>query len=930
MKNIITLSKIGGFGMLFLFLFQTLEAQQIKATSSKEMQEAVKRHQEMFEVTPYRDYPARNIGPTNMSGRVVDIEVSSDFKTYYIAAASGGVWKTTDNGQSFNPIFDHLGALGIGDMAIAPSDDNIIWVGTGENNSSRSTYAGAGVYKSTDAGSSWEYIGLPFSQHIGQIQIHPTNPDIVWVGSMGALYSSNEERGLYRTTDGGKTWKRTLYIDDNTGVIDIKVHPSNPDILLAATWERFRQAHDFIGNGKGSSIWRSEDGGETWSKSIGGFPQGEFVGRIGFDFSQSQPGIVYALLDNQAHDDTATPRQTERTSGNNELILSNFQNMSVQDVINLEDEKLERVLRSNRFASKYDAKTVKRLLQRGQITPVQIANYNGKETDANAALFSSSIKGAEVYRSEDAGKNWKKVNESDLSRVYNTYGYYFGEIRVSSGDENEVFILGVPLLVSRDGGKTFARTDTVGNVHSDHQALWINPNDSKHMVLGNDGGLYLSYGGGERWDHLNTELTISQFYSIMVDEKTPYNVYGGMQDNGVWYGKSTGKPSDVWTSLMGGDGMVVAVDTRTNEIVYTGFQFGNYFRINTETGERKRVTPSHDIGNDPNRWNWRTPAILSKHNQDIFYMGSQYVYRSLDRGDTWQTISPDLTKNKKSGNVPFASLTVIEESPLEFGVLYAGSDDGNIWITRDHGKNWVDISKGLPQDRWISSITPSQHLEGLVYATLTGYRYDEFTPFVYKSTDYGKTWVSIAQGLPKEATNVIKEDHHHENILYVGTDHGLYLSLDGGKNYDLFQGNIPNVAIYDLAIQKKENDLVIGTHGRSAYIVDLNPLYQWLESGEQEMMVLMASEIRYNPRMAIWMDGIVNKPKQNILFYSQEAGDVAITIMDAKDEKIHNWIHAAQKGFNQASWEYGNIGRGKFKLLLQKGSKSSEFNFEVK
>ena len=275
-------------------------------------------------------------------------------------------------------------------------------------------------------------------------------------------------------------------------------------------------------------------------------------------------------------------------------------------------------------------------------------------------------------------------------------------------------------------------------------------------------------------------------------------------------------------------------------------------------------------------------------------------------------------------------MTVIEESPLEFGVLYAGSDDGNIWITRDHGKNWVDISKGLPQDRWISSITPSQHLEGLVYATLTGYRYDEFTPFVYKSTDYGKTWVSIAQGLPKEATNVIKEDHHHENILYVGTDHGLYLSLDGGKNYDLFQGNIPNVAIYDLAIQKKENDLVIGTHGRSAYIVDLNPLYQWLESGEQEMMVLMASEIRYNPRMAIWMDGIVNKPKQNILFYSQEAGDVAITIMDAKDEKIHNWIHAAQKGFNQASWEYGNIGRGKFKLLLQKGSKSSEFNFEVK
>ncbi|MGY6744417.1 MAG: VPS10 domain-containing protein [Cecembia sp.] len=930
MKNIITLSKFGGLGLLLILLVHSLEAQQIRPTSAKDMQEAVKKHQEMLEASPFRDYPARNIGPTNMSGRVVDIEVSRDFKTFYIAAASGGVWKTTDNGQSFQPIFDHLGALGIGDMAIAPSDDNIIWVGTGENNSSRSTYAGAGVYKSIDAGSTWEFVGLPFSQHIGQIQIHPTNPDIVWVGAMGALYSRNEERGLYKTTDGGKTWKRTLYVDDNTGVIDIKIHPENPDILLAATWERVRQAHDFTGNGKGSSIWRSEDGGETWVKAVTGFPHDEFVGRIGFDFSQSQPNVVYALLDNQAADEPRTPRQTSRSPAEEGLNLKSFQNMTAEDVINLEDEKLERFLRSNRFASKYDSQTVKRLIRLGRITPPQIAKYYGKSTDANAALFSASIKGAEVYRSDDAGKSWQKVNESDLSRVYNTYGYYFGEIRVSSGNENEVFILGVPLLVSRDGGKTFARTDTVGNVHSDHQALWINPKDPRHLLLGTDGGLYKTYGGGERWEHLNTELTISQFYSIMVDEKTPYNVYGGMQDNGVWYGKSTGKPSDVWTSLMGGDGMVVAVDTRTNDIVYTGFQFGNYFRINTSNGERKMISPSHDIGNEPNRWNWRTPAILSKHNQDIFYMGSQYVYRSLDRGDTWETISPDLTKNKKSGNVPFASLTVIEESPLEFGVLYAGSDDGNLWVSRDHGRNWTDISKGLPQDRWVSSITPSQHIEGLVYLTLTGYRYDEFTPFVFKSTDYGKTWTSIANGLPREATNVIKEDHRHEKVLYLGTDHGLYFSLDGGKSYQLFQGNFPNVAVYDLAIQKKANDLVIGTHGRSVYIIDLNPLYQWLDNGKPEMEVFQTSEIRFNPRMAAWLEGIVNKPKQQILFFSQNSGEIEIIIMDEKDEKLHSWNHTATHGFNQASWEYGNLGRGKYKVVIKKGDKSSELNFEVK
>lgn len=916
-------------GICLISKINQVSAQQIKATSVKEMQEAVKKHQEMLEKSPYRDYPARNVGPTNMSGRIVDIEVSSDFKTYYIAAASGGVWKTNDNGQSFSPIFDHLGALGIGDMAIAPSNDQILWVGTGENNSSRSTYAGAGVYKSSDAGESWEFMGLPFSQHIGQIQIHPQNPDIVWVGSMGSLYSRNEERGLYKTIDGGKTWKKTLYVDDNTGVIDIKIHPQNPNVILVSTWERFRQAHDFIGNGKGSGIWRSEDGGDTWTKAMEGFPQDEFVGRIGFDFSLSNPNLVYALLDNQKPQESVRS-QGPKPTANEELNLGSFKSMTVQDILNLEDDKLEKVLRTNRFASKYNASSVKRLLKIGRITPSQIANYHGDGQDANASLFNTSIVGAEVYRSTDAGKSWAKVSESNLDRLYNSYGYYFGEIRVNTQNEDEVFILGVPLLVSRDGGKTFARTDTVGDVHSDHQALWINPKDSKHLVLGNDGGLYLSYGGGERWNHLNTELTISQFYSIMVDEKTPYNIYGGMQDNGVWYGKSTGKPSDVWTSLMGGDGMVVAVDTRSNDIVYTGFQFGNYFRINTATGERKMVTPSHDIGRSPNRWNWRTPAILSKHNQDIFYMGSQYVYRSLDRGDTWETISPDLTKNQKSGNVPFATLTVIEESPLEFGTLYAGSDDGNLWITRDHGANWIDISKGLPQNRWVSSVSPSQHKEGLVYVTLNGYRFDEFMPFVFKSSDYGKTWTSIASGLPFEAVNILKEDHKFENILYVGTDHGLYISVDGGKNYDLFQGHLPNVAIYDMAIQKRENDLVIGTHGRSVYVIDLSPIHKLHTSNLNDLQIITASEIRYNPRLSAWLEGIVNKPRQNILFYSPITGELKLEIQNEKGEPIQSWTHPARAGFNQSSWEYGDFGKGKYKVLIYSGNKKGELEFEVK
>ena len=821
-----------------LLSFGSLQAQDIKPTTEKTLQESLEKHKAMLASTPLKDFKARNVGPTNMSGRIVDIEVAANRNTFYVAAASGGIWKTEDNGQSFTPIFDHQGALGIGAMALAPSDNNILWVGTGEDNSSRSTYAGNGIHKSTDGGKTWEHIGLVHSQHIGQIIIHPTNPDIVWVGSMGGLYSKNKERGLYKTTDGGKSWKKTLYIDDNTGIIDIQIHPTNPDVLLAASWERFRQAHDFIGNGKGSAIWRSEDGGDTWRKAVEGFPQDEFVGRIGFDFSLSNPNVVYALLDNQGKSDKPAPeprRRGNQQQEENPLKLEDFKDMTLDQALALEDKRLESMARRSQFSTKYTASEIKRLLKTGKITTAQIANYNGGAVDANAAMFGQPIKGAEVYRSEDAGKSWKLVSESDIRQLYNTYGYYFGEIRVSTSDENEIFVLGVPLLVSRDGGKNFSRTDSIGDPHSDHQAMWIDPKDSKHILLGNDGGLYRSYGGGARWDHMNTQMPISQFYSVMVDQATPYMIYGGMQDNGVWYGKSTNKPEDPWEPLFGGDGMVVAVDTRDNDIVYTGSQFGNYARINKKTGERKRITPGHDIGNAPNRWNWRTPAELSYHNQDIVYMGSQYVYQSLDQGNTWTTISPDLTKNQKSGNVPYATLSVVEESPLEFGTLYAGSDDGNVWITRNNGGNWTSLNAGLPQDRWVSSISPSKYKEGRVYITLNGYRYDEFNTYVYKSEDYGKTWTSIKSNLPEEAANIIIEDPKMPNILYLGTDHGLYVSMDEGNNWNLFQGEIPNVAIYDMVIQERENHLIVGSHGRSVYVVDLKQIH---ELAQPEPMVM--------------------------------------------------------------------------------------------
>lgn len=828
MKKTTTLSILIASGLMALFPRFHVQAQDIKPTSEKALVESMEKHAMMLSSTPLKDFAAKNVGPTNMSGRIIDIEVAQNPNTFYVAAASGGIWKTEDNGQTFAPIFDHQGALGIGDMALSPSNNDIIWVGTGEDNSSRSTYAGAGIYKSTDAGKTWEMMGLPHSQHIGSIQIHPTNPDIVWAGSMGGLYSKNKERGLYKTTDGGKSWKKTLYIDDNTGIIDIKIHPTNPDVLLAASWERFRQAYDFIGNGEGSAIWRSEDSGNTWKKAVDGFPQNEFIGRIGFDFSMSNPDVVYALLDNQGESDRepSAPRRRGPKPTENALKFEDFQSMKMEEALGLEDDRLNTFLRTNRFARKYDASELKRQLKTGKITVSQIANYNGEIEDANAALFNSPVIGAEIYRSANAGKSWEKVSESDISRLYNSYGYYFGEIRVSTEDENEIFVLGVPLLVSRDGGKNFSRTDSVGRPHSDHQSMWINPKDSKHILLGNDGGLYRSYGGGAKWDHLNTVMPISQFYSIMTDDASPYNIYGGMQDNGVWHGKSSDTPDKPWQRLLGGDGMVVAVDTRDNNIVYTGSQFGMYSRINKENGERRLITPSHDIGMAPNRWNWRTPAELSYHNQDIVYMGSQYVYQSLDQGNTWMRISQDLTKNEKSGNVPYATLSVVEESPLEFGTIYAGSDDGNVWITQNNGSTWTSLNEGLPQDRWVSSIAPSSYQEGLVYITLNGYRYDEFTTMVYKSMDYGKTWTSIKGNLPNESNNIIVEDKVNPAILYLGTDHGLYVTMDGGNNWNLYQGEIPNVAIYDMVIQERENDLVVGTHGRSVYIIDLDPIHK--------------------------------------------------------------------------------------------------------
>ena len=534
----------------------------------------------------FRDYPARSIGPAVQGGRVSDLAVNqNNVHEYYVAFASGGIFRTEDNGITFDPVFDGQGALGVGDIALAPSNENILYVGTGEKNSSRSSYAGSGVYKTTDKGKSWQHLGLSEIHHTGRILVHPKDPDIVWVASLGALYSHNPSRGVYKSTDGGISWERTLFVNDSTGVVDLLINPQDPDQLWAVTWARTRKAWNFNGNGSESGIYRSEDGGLTWHRLSGGFPQSETMGRIGIDLCLKQPNVLYALVDNQ--EKSKTPRQGKA----GELQAEDFLSMSETDFLELDSIKLNKYLRDHGFPKKYNSQLVKQELRDGKYPPNALGEYTG---DANKALLNAKIIGAELYRSNDYGDSWSKVNSYNLDGVYNTYGYYFGEVRVALNDPELVYVFGVPLLVTEDGGSTFHRIDTIGNVHVDHQALWINPQNTKHMLLGNDGGLYTSYDSGGHWLHRNN-MAAGQFYTVNVDMDQPYNIYGGLQDNGVMKGSSRSIPhkSKNWEKVMEGDGMFVSADPRNSELVYTGFQFGNYYKINRSTGKQEKITPKN-------------------------------------------------------------------------------------------------------------------------------------------------------------------------------------------------------------------------------------------------------------------------------------------------------------------------------------------------
>jgi photosystem II stability/assembly factor-like uncharacterized protein len=842
-----------------------------------------------------------NIGPTIMSGRISDIDVNPSNPTeFYVSYASGGLWHTKNNGTTFTPIFDKQAVMTIGAFAVH-WESRTIYVGTGEANSSRSSYAGNGIYKSEDNGKSWKHLGLDESHHVGQIWIDALDVNHVVICALGHLYSTNTERGIYTTIDGGNTWKQSLYIDENTGAVDMLQDPLDAKTLYASTWHRERRAWNFIESGKTSSIYKSIDGGFSWfniAKPGSGFPTGDGNGRIGLSVSKKDNvNYLYAIMDNNERRPKTTPKE-QKDKG---LSKTDFKSMTLESFNALKDDELKKYLDDNDFPEKYDVKKVRELVTKENLPVIALAEYL---EDAGSRMEDTEVKGAEVYLSKDEGQTWSKTHEGNLDGLYYTFGYYFGQIIAHPTNPQELYILGVPILKSEDGGKTWKNING-DNQHGDHHCLWINPKMPNHLVNGNDGGINISYDSGTSWIKCNMP-PVGQFYTVNVDNEEVYNVYGGLQDNGVWTAKNTYKYSNGWQDdgsypykfLMGGDGMQVQIDNRDNTTVYTGSQFGNYSRINKKTKESKYITPKHDLGEKPYRWNWQTPILLSPHNQDILYMGCNKVLRSMDKGETFKELSIDLTKGSIEGDVPYGTLTTIDESILKFGLIYTGSDDGLIHVTKDGGNTWVKINDGLPQDLWVTRVQASKHKESRVYASLNGYRFDHFNAYLFVSDDYGATWTDLSKGLPNEPVNVVREDFIDKDLLYIGTDHGLYFSLDKGSSFMSIAQDLPRVAVHDLAIQKKANHLIIGTHGRSLYKLDLNPLKKLKEVKDKDLYLYEISKINYSKNWGRVFNSFseVPEPKSDLTIFTKKEGNATIELQNSEGKVFYSKDLVLKKG----------------------------------
>jgi len=753
------------------FAPQSKRATRIQSTDPQLRLKGFDQHLEMKKTSPYKDLKWQFVGPTNISGRSCDVDVvapKGKNYTMYVATASGGLWKTVNEGTSWEPIFEQAASTAFGDVILAPSNPDIIWIGTGEQNIFRSSQAGCGVYKSTDAGKTWQHMGLADTYTIPRIVIHPENSDVVYVAASGHEWTFNAERGVYKTTDGGNSWQKVLFVSEQTGAIDLVMDPRDSEVLYATTWQRIRYKWNDPRNKPdytGSGVYKSTDGGKTWRQINNGLPEAKYRGRIGIDIARSNPTVLYLLLDN------------------------------------------------------YE---IAREAEEGRL-------------DSYGRPMAAVIKGATIYRTDDGGESWKQVSGlTDTTRRYMerhsaTYGWVFGQIRVDPNDENTIYSMGLGLNQSTDGGKTFA---PLRGMHGDHHGLWIDPDNSNYLVNVNDGGAYASYDKGKTWRSFTDRLPAVQFFNIAYDMDTPFRVYGSIQDHGSYRGVidlSRGRdkvPTQVFEPAPGGEGSSHAIDPTNPAIVYSAGFYGTISRSDVVKRVSKRLLPRTFEDEPRLRGQWVAPFIISPHNPNIIYHGMQYLLRSPDQGNTWEQISPDLTYNTPSemGDISYHTLTSISESPLKYGLIYVGTDDGRVHATRDGGKRWLEIMEGLPYQKWVSRIVASAFDINTVYMTQNGKRDDDFTPYVWKSTNYGKTWVDISKGIPLGPVNVVREDPKDKNILYVGTDCGVYVTTDRGDTWNVLGGNLPMTYVHDLVIHPRDNMVAIGTHGRGVWVLDANPV----------------------------------------------------------------------------------------------------------
>lgn len=695
---------------------------------------------------------ARAIGPAAMSGRVAAIDaVEADPDTIYVGAATGGVWKSVDGGFSFTPIFDDQPVAAVGAVAIFQPSPEIVWVGTGEGNPRNSMSVGNGIYKSVDGGRTWQHLGLEKTERIHRILLHPRDPNVAWVAAMGQAWGQNADRGVFKTTDGGRTWTKVLYVNDRTGAADLVLDPANPNKLFAAMWEYRRWPWFFSSGGPGSGLHVSYDGGVTWKRYTeeDGMPKGH-LGRIGIAIARSNPSIVYTLV----------------------------------------------------------------------------------EAGTSALL-----------RSDDGGRKWTSVNTE-----YNVANrpFYYADIRVDPADPNRVYNIASLISLSTDGGRSFKTLVPFAKVHPDYHALWINPNDPTQMYAGNDGGVAESKDRGNSWRFVST-LPLAQYYHVAVDDEVPYNIYGGMQDNGSWKGPNTtwetaGIRNWDWQEVGFGDGFGTVPIPNDSMTGYAMSQEGYVVRWNLRTGERKDIRPPHPDGGAL-RFNWNAAIAVDPFDPNAVYYGSQFIHKSVNRGDSWTTISPDLTTNRaewqnqgKSGGLTldvtgaenFTTIIAIAPSPVERGVIWAGSDDGRVHVTRDGGANWTSVEanlKGVPANTWVAEIKASRHGGGTAFIVLDDHRRSNWTPYVYRTTDYGKTWTSLATKDVQGYALAIEQDPVDPDLLFLGTEFGLWVSTDAGRSWMKWKHGFPTVSVMGLAIQPREHDLVIATHGRAAYVIDdIRPL----------------------------------------------------------------------------------------------------------